>query len=129
MFSGPGQDTEILPSPSITPAVTEQRDFLRNDERSILIFKYPDILSCSIWLTPVAITDLVLALRTIQTLVIRVTFKESHVSSFSFEPSEAWQQFQQSGQGGACVQVLCRAGERLREAPGLLQSLSHAEPH
>lgn len=96
------------------PAVTEQRDFLWNDERSILIFKYPDILSCSIWLTPVAITDLVLALQTIQTLVIHVTFKESHVSSFSFEPSEAWQQFQQSGQGGLCASALQSWGEAPR---------------
>lgn len=97
-----------------------------NDERKILSaaessFSAADNLSSSIWLTSTAITELILVLQTVQSLVIRETFKERFVSSFAMNHAKCGSSLSRTA-GEACVQVLCRAGEQLRGAPGESQS-------
>ena len=97
-------------------------------EKNPLIFSAAVNLNSSIWLTSAAITELILVLQTVQSLVICETFKESFVSSFAVNRARCGSSLSRLP-GEACVQVLCRDGEQLRGTPGLLESLSHTEPH
>lgn len=78
-----------------------------------------DILSCWIWLTSVAITELILVLQTIPNLVICETSKESHVSSLAVNHVRR-------GSGPSCVAGEAELGS---SSVGLLGSLGHVEPH